>query len=74
MEVTHVGHTNIHWYPCLDLGSYFRLQNGTLLQRPMYRDGQMADSGDTEVDWHRGTSEEDLPRLRAIVQELAGKI
>ena len=73
MKAVLLRHTNLRWYPYLELGSYFRLQDGLLLQRPMNQDGTMADE-ECEVDWDRGVSEEDLPALKETAQRLSGKI
>jgi hypothetical protein len=73
MKAAQLRHTNLHWYPYLELGSYFRLQDGILLQRPMNQDNTMADE-ECEVDWNRGVSEEDLLGLKEIVQGLSEKI
>lgn len=75
MEST-INHTNRNWYPYPDLGSYFRLEDGALLWCPMNTDGSKSLSdGDlgSEVDWDRGASKEDLPKLKAVVRELTTK-
>jgi hypothetical protein len=66
------GHTNEQWHPYADQGSYFRLMNGILLQRPMLTAGGMG-TEDIEVDWNNGVSAEDLPLLTEIVRELETK-
>ena len=65
-------HTNSQWYPYVDQGSYFRLVNGILFQRPMLEDGNIG-AESAEVDWSRGVSDEDLPRLQEIVRELEAR-
>ena len=65
--------TNKQWYPYEEFGSYFKLEDGVLLQCPMNIDGT-ADAGtECEVDWNLGVGDEDLPRLEAIVKELQEK-
>jgi len=66
-------HTNSRWYPYPDQGSYFRLVNGTLLQRPMLKNGEIGPESGAEVDWSRGVADEDLTRLQEVVQELEAK-
>jgi hypothetical protein len=73
MTLPRLHQSNIHWYPYADLGSYFRLEDGLLFQRPMLRDGSLSEDGETEVDWSRGASEGDLPKLHNIVEELKHK-
>ncbi len=67
-----IAHTNCRWYAYIEQGSYFRLYEGMLLQRPMNKDGTM-DLATAEVDWDRGVAREDLPRLQQIAKELAAK-
>ena len=39
IEAEHNVHTNQEWHPFPALGSYFKLERGTLLQLPMLVDG-----------------------------------
>ena len=64
--------TNTQWYAYEEYGSYFRLENGVLLQCPMNTDGTR-DESECEVDWERGVSAEEMPRMKDIVKELEGK-
>jgi hypothetical protein len=65
--------TNAEWYPYVDQGSYFKLEEGVLLFSPMMRDHSRA-SEVGEVDWENGVAgEEDRARLLAIVKDLQGK-
>lgn len=75
MEST-TNHTNRNWYPYPDLGNYFRVEAGALLWCPMNADGSKSLSdGDlgSVVDWDRGVSKEDLPKLKEVVRELTTK-
>lgn len=60
---------NSQWYPYAPFGSYYQLKDGSLLQRPMNKDGTMADE-ECEVDWDLGVSEEDLSILLEVIREL----
>ena len=64
--------TNTQWYPYEEYGSYFKLENGVLLQCPMNTDGTR-DESECEVDWERGVPPEDMPRMKTIVKELEEK-
>jgi len=64
-------HTNSKWYAYPELGSYFKIQDGQLLQLPMLVDGTPgAEEGAAEVDWDRI---DDRERLDAIREELLTK-
>ncbi len=65
--------TNKHWYPYEEFGSYFKLEDGALLQCPMNIDGTPDVGTDCEVDWDYGVEPKDKPRLKAIVKELQEK-
>ena len=67
-----VGKTNSEWYPYEEHGSYYKLEDGVLMQCPMNKDGTR-DESECEVDWNRGVSDEDMPRLKQIVKELEKK-
>ena len=61
--------TNGEWYLFERLGSYFKFENGTLLQCPMNKD-RTRDNSPCEIDWER--IDEDLKRsLKAVAQVLA---
>ena len=73
MPSPRVIHTNKTWYAYPDLGSFYRLENGVLLVCPMNKDGSRSRGEEYEVDWGRGLSEEDVPRLQRVIEELARK-
>ena len=61
--------TNKDWYAFETWGSYFKLENGVLLQCPMMIDGTRDDSP-CEVEW--GTIDADGEQwLKAVFQVLA---
>jgi len=66
------GKTNSEWYPYKEYGSYFKLEDGVLLQCPMNGDGTRDDTP-CEVDWYYGVSDEEKPQLKQIVKELEKK-
>lgn len=56
-------------------GSVYTLDpDGSLVQHAIYADGTfgLGDDGAGAVDWSRGVSDEDEPRLRAIAEMLKG--
>jgi hypothetical protein len=61
--------TNKEWYGFHNQGSYFKFENGTLLQCPMNIDGTRDDTS-CEVDWERVEGKE-LISLKAVAQVLA---
>ncbi len=62
--------TNKNWYPYKDLGSYFKLEDDTLMGCPMNEDGTREDTP-TEVDWYEAWDEDVDPRT--IIAELQKK-
>lgn len=73
IEAEHNIHTNHEWYPFPELGSFFRLEGGTLLQLPMLADGgRGTDEEIAEVDWHN-IEGSDRERLSEIQSELMNK-
>jgi hypothetical protein len=62
-------HSNEHWYPYEDDGSYYQLERGILRQCPM-NEGDTRDHSPCAVDWRFGVEEEHKPRMRQIVREL----
>jgi hypothetical protein len=63
--------TNNQWYAFADLGSYFRLQDSALLQKPMLAGGtEGADDESATVDWDRGVDATDRERLLDIIKQL----
>lgn len=63
--------TNIDWHKIEMLGSYFKFDNGILLQCPMNADGTR-DTTPCEVEWERVEADDvDGRRLRAVAQALA---
>jgi hypothetical protein len=68
MEHIQTHHTNQEWYPFAEFGSYYRLQNGNLLQLPMLVNGAPSTEV-TEVDWYHGVDSE-RKRLKEILREL----
>ena len=64
--------TNKQWYPYSLDGSYYKLEDGVLMQCPMNRDGTR-DESECEVDWDRGVSDYDRPHLKMIVKQLEEK-
>lgn len=65
--------TNAQWYPYKEHGSYYRLEDGVLLQSPMMADGTR-DEEECEVDWQMGVVEEDMKLIEEIVGELEQKV
>ncbi len=72
MTQTKAKKTNTQWYPYDEFGSYFKLEDDALLQCPMNVDGSK-DVSVCEVDWEMGVGEEDMIRLKEIVEELQFK-
>ncbi len=64
--------TNKRWYPYEEDGCFYRLEGGVLMQCPMLVDGTR-EKMKCEVDWDRGISEEQLPRMQEIARELQEK-
>jgi hypothetical protein len=63
--------TNTDWYRVEKLGSYFKFEEGVLLQCPMNTDGTR-DTNPCEVDWKLIEDDEvDNRSLRAVAQVLA---
>jgi hypothetical protein len=60
--------TNNHWYPYPEHGSYYKLDNGELMQCPMNADDSRDDS-QASIDF-AFTDEKDKPTLRAIIKDL----
>jgi hypothetical protein len=61
--------TNADWYTFTMLGSYFKFEQGVLLQCPMNIDGSRDDTP-CEVDWER-LDPDDVRSLKAVAQVLA---
>lgn len=72
MTQTKLKKTNKNWYPYKEHGSYYKLEDSTLMQCPMNADGTR-DDNPCEVDWDRGVSKTDEPRMKEIVRELQEK-
>ncbi len=65
--------TNKQWYPYKEWGSYFKLDDGNLLECPMNNDGTPDEETACDVDWDYGVEPKDRKRLKAIVKELEEK-
>ncbi len=65
------GKTNRQWYPYIAQGSYFKLENGDLMQCPMNTDGTRDDSP-CVVDWLEVNAgePEDKAEMESIEREL----
>jgi len=68
--------TNKNWYPYKEFGSYYKLEDGTLLFAAMMNDGSIDMDGDEvnygEVDWDNGVDDEE-ERMKEIVKELEAR-
>lgn len=67
-----VSKTNQDWYSYIELGTFFKLENGILIGCPMNADGTRDDTP-FDVDWERGVEEKDENRLLEVVEELKVK-
>ena len=65
------GKTNKQWYPYVTFGSYFKLENGDLMQCPMNTDGTR-DDNPCFVDWLEVNAgePEDKAAMERIEKEL----
>jgi hypothetical protein len=64
--------TNKHWYPYEESGSYFKLEDGKLLESPINITEQLP-KDIYVVPWNWGVVGENLPHLQKIVKELQEK-
>lgn len=70
------GKVTTPWVYFENAGGYFRLDNGTLLYAPAWKDGSIDEAGQCEVDWDRISPEDHLTCIVAatqVIQQHAGK-
>ena len=64
--------TNKTWYPYEEFGSFFKLEEGTLVGCPMNEDGTR-DNTPFEVDWNRGVEAKDQKKMKEFAEQLRTK-
>ena len=77
MVKTKTKKTNKQWYPYTEWGSYFKLDEGNLLECDMNDDGTRDEEegsiGDVDWEYNIDLSPEEKQGLKAIVKELEEK-